>query len=141
MDQAMLHVSSAMNAFGTCGFWDYFFVNALFAADSFYRQFEAKVIPKRNQSRLGVALVAWTLPVLKRGDYEMFCQLLGVLAVGIFFFVKYPIGGWSHSAFHVITTALVPLLMQVSSTLPASQEHLKAAAQCFALAEHQSTFS
>lgn len=141
MDQSMLHVASAMNSFGTCGFWDFFFVNAIFAADSIYRQFESQVQPNRNQNRLGVAIVAWTIPILKRGDLDMLCQVLGLLAIGIFLFVRYPIGGWSHAAFHVVLTPLMPLLMEIGTSIPASQEHMKAAAQCFALAEHRGTWS
>jgi hypothetical protein len=141
MDQAVLHISSAMTAFGTSGDWVYFLITGLFAADSFYRQLQPKVQPKRNQTRLGLAILAWTLPVLKRGDLDMFLQIWGLLGTGLFLFVKYPIGGWSHAAFHVVLTPVMPLVMVVGTSLPASQEYLKAAAHCYALAEHRASSS
>ena len=141
MDQAVLHVSSAMTSYGNCGYFgNYMALTVLFAADSFYRQFEPKVQPKRNQNRLGAAILAWTLPVLRRGDLDMFFQLLLCLSIGIFLFVRYPIGGWSHAAFHLMLIPLTHLLLGIGSTLPASQDHMKVAAQCYAMAELRNQF-
>ena len=141
MDQSMIHVSSALTSFGTSGSWDFFLVNVLFNPDSIIRQFQPTVIPRRNQGRLGVAIIAWALPILKRGDWDMFFAVLLTLAIGFFLFIKYPIGGWSHAAFHLTLLPLMPLVLTVAMELPAAQGPLRDAAHCFALAELRNTYS
>lgn len=138
MDQSMLHVQSCLSTYATSGALDFFLVNALFNADSIYRQFEKVVRPRRNQGRLGVAIVAWTIPILKRGDFEMFTQVFSLLAFGIFLFIRYPIGGWSHAAFHLVLVPLMPMLMQIALELDSAQDELAGAARCYALAELRS---
>jgi hypothetical protein len=141
MDQSMIHVSSALTSFGTSGYWDYFLVNVLFNADSIYRQFKAQVKPRRNQGRLGVSIIAWAVPILRRGDWDMFFAVSLTLAIGFFLFIKYPIGGWSHAAFHLTLLPLMPLILTVATNLPSSKAPLHEAARCFALAELRNTFS
>ena len=136
MDQSMLHVQSCLSAYATSGHVDFFLVNAIFNIDCIYRQFEPLVRPRRNQGRLGVAIVAWTIPILRRGDFEMFAQVIFLLATGIYLFIRYPIGGWSHAAFHLVLLPLMPLLMQIAVGLDSSQDELYGAARCYALAEH-----
>jgi hypothetical protein len=136
MDQAMIHFCSASMAYATSGRVDFFFANLLFNADCMYRQFEKQVHPRRNQMRIAVSVVAYTVPILRRGDWELFGTLWAILGVTGFFFLLYPIGGWSHCAFHLGLALLPPLLMNAAIDLPASQEQLTVAAQCAALARH-----
>ncbi|CAB9503060.1 expressed unknown protein [Seminavis robusta] len=141
MDQSMIHVSSALSCYGTSGYWDYFLVNCIYNADSIYRQFQPKVIPRRNQGRLGVAIAAWAIPVLRRGEWDMFMQLVVTLGIGFFLFLRYPIGGWSHAAFHLTLIPLMALLMKIGTDLPASQGTIQGAAQCFAMADLRHAYS
>lgn len=135
MDHAMIHVASTFLSYATSGSWDYLIVNALFNADCVYRQFKKKVRPRRNQIRVGLSIVAYTIPVLKRGETALFFKCWVILFLAGYFFVHYPVGGWSHSVFHVIIAFLPPYLMQVASTLPTSQEYMEVAAKCAILAE------
>jgi hypothetical protein len=134
-DQAMIHFCSAFMAYATSGQLDFFFANVLFNADCFYRQFRPKVRPRRNQIRIAVAAVAYTIPILRRGDLELFAKLWGILSLGFVLFGLYPIGGWSHAAFHLVLCFVPPLLIDAALDLPASQGQLSIAAQCAAMAK------
>lgn len=130
MDQAMIHFCSACMAYATSGRWDYFLVNALFNLDCIYRQFIPKVYPRRNQMRIFISLVAYTLPLLRRGDMELFIKLWSLLGISGWLFGLYPIGGWSHSVFHIVMAFVPPLLMEAAMELPSSHHQLEIAAQC-----------
>jgi hypothetical protein len=65
----------------------------------------------------------------------MFSRCWLVLSLSAWFFIKYPVGGWSHSVFHMVVAFLPPLIMHAASTLPSSEDQLKVAAQCAVLAE------
>lgn len=135
MDQAMIHFCSASMSYATSGRLDFFFANLLFNADCFYRQFEKQVRPKRNQIRIAISVIAYTIPILRRGDWELFAQLWAILSISFILFAFYPIGGWSHSVFHLVMVFVPPLLMDAAIDLPASQVQLKLAAQCAAMAK------
>ena len=134
LDQAMIHFCSASMAYATSGRLDFFFANLLFNADCMYRQFQTKIRPRRNQMRIAISVVAYTIPILRRGEWELFGQLWAIFTFGFALFLLYPIGGWSHSAFHLVIALVPPLLMNAAIDLPASQEQLTLAAQCAALA-------
>jgi hypothetical protein len=136
-DQGMIHVISACMSYATSGSWDYFVANLLYNADCFYRQFQEKVRPRRNQTRIAISVVCYTLPILKRGELLLFGQLWTVFLTSSWLFAMYPIGGWSHSVFHLVIALVPPLLMVAAAELPASQEQLRVAAQCFVLREQQ----
>lgn len=129
-DQAMIHAASALMAYATSGSWDYFVANLLFNGDCIYRQFQTKVRPRRNQIRIGISILAYCLPVLKRGDFELFGKLWLVLGVSGWLFGTYPIGGWSHCAFHLVIALLPPLLMNAACELPSAADQMKLAAEC-----------
>jgi hypothetical protein len=130
MDQSMIHVASALLAYATSGSWDYFVANAFYNTDCIYRQFQQKVRPRRNQIRIGISIVAYTLPVLRRGDFLLFGKLWVVLFTSGWLFGTYPIGGWSHCAFHFVIALLPSLLMNAACELPSAQDQMKLAAQC-----------
>lgn len=136
MDQAMIHFCSACMAYSTSGRFDFFLVNALFNMDCIYRQFLTEVKPKRNQLRIGMSIVAYTIPILKSGDFLFFSELFALYALGGWLFSQYPIGGWSHSAFHIVMTLVPPMLIANALELPASQTQLEVAAQCAILASN-----
>jgi hypothetical protein len=75
-------------------------------------------------------------PILRRGDMELFLTLWALLGFSFWLFGAYPIGGWSHSAFHLCIAFIVPRLLMVAAIeLPASQGQLKVAAQCAIIAK------
>jgi hypothetical protein len=135
MDQVMIHVCSGCMAYATSGRIDFFLVNAIFNIDCIYRQFMEKVYPRRNQIRIFISIVAYTIPWLRRGDFTLFAKVWFLFGISGWLFSQYPIGGWSHSAFHIVMAFVPPLLMTAAVELPASQSQLKVAAQCALLAK------
>merc|ERR1712157_196734 len=130
MDHSMIHVASAFLSYGTSGQRNYFLLNVIYNLDCVYRQFERRVRPKRNKLRIGISILLYTLPVLSRGDFHLFAQLWIIFFISAWFFAKYPIKGWSHSAFH-FTISLIPyFLLQEACKLPASQPQIITAARC-----------
>mmetsp|Transcript_58306 Transcript_58306/g.142558 ORF Transcript_58306/g.142558 Transcript_58306/m.142558 type:complete len:582 (-) Transcript_58306:329-2074(-) len=134
MDQVMIHFCSMTMAYGTSGRFDFFVANALFNIDCIYRQFKKKVRPRRNQARIFISIVAYTIPIVRRGDLSLFVKIWTLFAISGWLFSKYPIGGWSHSVFHIVMAFVPPLLMEAGLELPASQPQLKVAAQCAVVA-------
>ena len=135
MDQAMIHFCCAFMAYSSTGDWNFFLANALFNMDCFYRQFLREVRPRRNQVRIGMSIVFYTMPLLKRGEYLAYCQLAFLFAVGGWLFGQYPIGGWSHSAFHIVMTFVPPVMFSAALDLSSSQSRLEVAAHCAILAD------
>ena len=134
IDHAMIHFAAAFFSFGSSGSLDYFAANVLFNVDCIYRQLQTEVHPQRNKARVFVAVVAYTLPFIF-DDIALFCQLWVVLGISFWFFVSYPVGGWSHSIFHVFVSFAPPLIMLGGCNLPTSQSQMQLAAQCIAKAE------
>lgn len=135
MDHVMIHFASACISYATSGSFDYFWANLLYNADCMYRQFKHKVRPRRNKIRVLISILAYTLPILRRGHLVTFLQFWTVTFSGGWLFVSYPIGGWSHAAFHLMYALLPPILMTAALGLPASQEQMRLAAIC--VTQHQ----
>ncbi|GKY94854.1 hypothetical protein MPSEU_000450300 [Mayamaea pseudoterrestris] len=135
LDQAMIHVSSALMSFSTSGSWQFFFINCLYNCECVYRHlFVRRVKPRANQLRILISMLAYTMPIWKRGEQPVvFLQVWACFALGGWFFIAYPIGGWSHSVFHLIVALAIPLLMTFSVTQPASQAALQQAVWCSGL--------
>jgi hypothetical protein len=70
------------------------------------------------------------LPIMRRGEFLLFGKLWTVLLTSGWLFGTYPIGGWSHCAFHFVIALLPSLLMNAACELPAAQDQMKLAAQC-----------
>jgi len=136
LDHSMIHIASALISYGTSGRWDYFFVNAVFNMDCVYRQFTHRVHPKRNKIRILISMLAYSFPVLRRGQIDLFLKIWVVFIAAGWFFVKYPVKGWSHSVFHIIIAILPHLLMVSACTLAASHAQVLTAARCAVLKEN-----
>jgi hypothetical protein len=134
MDQSMIHVASAFLSYASSGSLNFFFANVLYNMDCVRRQFRPTVRPKRNQMRILFSIVAYTLPLVKRGEYSSFVHLWILFAISGWFFVQYPVGGWSHAVFHIVIAWVPPLLMRTATQLPASAPQLQLAALCAAAA-------
>mmetsp|Transcript_27383 Transcript_27383/g.40124 ORF Transcript_27383/g.40124 Transcript_27383/m.40124 type:complete len:334 (-) Transcript_27383:135-1136(-) len=133
LDQCFIHIASALCSFGTSGSWDYFLVNVIFNVECCYRLMFSPNRPTRNQIRILISIIAYTIPILRRGEYELFGKCWAVLGLGAYLFAAYPLKGWSHAAFHIILCLLPPLLMEAGASLASSQDQVRVAAQCAAL--------
>ena len=137
LDQSMLHLCCACITYATSGRLDYFLANVLFNMDCFYRQFLTEVRPRRNQIRLVISIFLYTLPLVIRGEVAAYLTLIILFAIGGWLFGQYPIGGWSHSVFHVAMTFVPPIIFATSLTLSSSQRQLEVAARCTILANEK----
>ncbi|KAL7581203.1 hypothetical protein ACA910_005988 [Epithemia clementina (nom. ined.)] len=137
LDQAMIHFASAIYSYASSGSVDYFIACALYNLHCMYRHaFLSHLRPRSNQMRVGISILAYCLPILRRGDLDRFALLFLVVGTSIWLFSKYPIGGWSHCAFHLVVGFVPVILMQVAQELPVSQPQLMFAAQCSVLSQH-----
>lgn len=72
-------------------------------------------------------MVFYTIPILTR-DIALFFECWAVILVSVWLFVRYPFGGWSHSAFHLAIALLPPLVMEAACQI--SLQEIQHAAQC-----------
>jgi hypothetical protein len=122
LDHAFIHICSIFACCGTTDSIEYIVVNGLYNIDCVLQHLVKRdVRPRRNQVRCGLSLLLYTLPLLFREDggdgILLFCQLWAVFATSIWFFVAYPIGGWSHSVFHLIMALSPPLTLRAAARL------------------------
>lgn len=80
--------------------------------------------------RIGASIVAYTLPVLRQGDITTFIGMWIVIGLSAWFFSAYPIGGWSHSAFHIVISLLPPICLHHACGLTVSQGQIVKAIMC-----------
>lgn len=132
LDHAFIHFASSCAAYATSGRVDFFLLNAMFNLDCAYRQFEEKVHPRRNLSRIITSVHLYLLPLLVYRQYELFLQFYLMFIAGGWLFVKYPFGGWSHGIFHLSLAFLPHLVMKAAVQLELSQHQIILAAKCAA---------
>jgi len=131
MDHSMIHIASALLSYGTSGRLEYFLINAVYNLDCVHRQFQPIINPKLNKIRILVSILSYTIPILiPNGNYAAFIQCWCIIIIGAWLFAAYPIRGWSHSAFHIVMSALPHLLLVFACSLPASQDSIHIAAKC-----------
>jgi hypothetical protein len=119
LDHTMIHVASALMSYSTSGSWQYFFITCLFNAECVYRHLAIRhVRPRSNQIRILVSMLAYTMPIWKQGQQPtVFLQVWMCFLVSGWFFLAYPIGGWSHSVFHLVVALAIPILMAYAVTI------------------------
>jgi len=130
LDHAFIHFASACASYGTTGRIDYFILNVFFNIDCAIKQFETKICPKRNVTRVGISILMYTLPVLLHRHYVLYCKFLLMFILAGYSFSKYPIGGWSHTLFHVFLSFLPYLMFSAAVLLDSSQPQINLAAHC-----------
>jgi len=130
LDTSGIHFSSAFIAYGTSGSLTYFVLNAIYNAVCIRFQFEKKIRPIRNRTCLLVSMLAYTTPIIWQGNKTCFASIWSILAIALWMFAAYPIGGWSHAAFHVFWWFVPPLLLEFACSLPVSQDQILMAARC-----------
>ena len=130
LDHSFIHFASACASYGTTGRIDYFLLNVVFNLDCAIKQFENKICPKRNVRRVGMSILMYTSPVLLHGHYLLYCKFLLMFILAGYSFSKYPIGGWSHTLFHVFLSFLPYLMFSAAVLLDSSQAQINLAAHC-----------
>ena len=70
---------------------------------------------------LAVSLLLCVLPLLIRGENEVFLKVVTLLIISGWLFIRYPFGGWSHALFHIVVALIPPVMMQSASNLKLSQ--------------------
>ena len=119
MDHSMIHFSSSLFAYSTSGDIDYYLACAIFAFHCMYHHFRPQVRPRSNHIRVAIAIISYSLPILRRAaalDQFLLFWLVNVIAMWLF--SQYPIGGWSHAAFHLVMGFSTPILTHVACQLP-----------------------
>lgn len=139
MDQAMIHCQSAFFSYATTGRLDFFLMNIMLNMDCSYRLFVEEIRPRRNQIRIGISIAAYILPLLTRGEIMAFFQLCFLFAISGWLFCKYPLGGWSHTVFHIVLNFIPPIIISTALDLLTSQRQLEVAAHCAILARSTSS--
>ena len=87
--------------------------------------------PRRNQIRIAGSLILLTIPIMWFGNGTLSTKL-GIVSglsmwivIGSWFFVAYPIGGYSHAAFHLtLPLPLAYYLFIASSQLEPSMQQM-----------------
>lgn len=130
LDHSFIHFASACASYGTSGSVFYFLLNVVFNLDCAIKQFETKICPKRNVRNVGLSIAWYILPVLLHGHYILFGQFLLMFVLAGWSFSKYPIGGWSHSLFHLFLAFLPYLMFMEAVQLDSSRDQIIFAAQC-----------
>lgn len=131
LDQAMIHGMSVFHCLGYSGNVDYTLIVLAFSLDSAYRLFQNGVHrPRRILARMVLAFILPILPLLSHGRVLEFCQLIAIFAAGGWLFSAYPLGGWSHGAFHVVLALSNPITMRATTKLMMSQEAIEIGAKC-----------
>jgi len=133
LDQAMIHVMSFMYGYATSANTDYLLVAMAFNIDSMYRLFQKGMRPKRTLYRMILAFLIPVLPILLRGEILNFLMLLTIYSISGWLFSAYPLGGWSHCAFHLVVCFSNPILIRASLHLDAAvvRDSIDLAAKCF----------
>jgi hypothetical protein len=115
LDHAFIHICSILACCGTTNSTEYIVANGIYNIDCALQHLvKAKVQPRRNQVRCFLALFLYTAPLLLR-DPLLFGQHWLVFLMSIWFFVAYPIGGWSHSVFHLFMALSPPLTLHAAA--------------------------
>ncbi|KAL7575047.1 hypothetical protein ACA910_000421 [Epithemia clementina (nom. ined.)] len=138
MDHAMIHFCSSLFAYGTSGSVDYYLLCCCFNFYCMYEHFQPKLRkPSTNQICISIAISSYSLPILVRAGWTKFGLFWIINATAMWLFSQYPIGGWSHAAFHLVMGWTTPLFMSVAVNLPMAQPQLVFAAQCAVWAQEQ----
>ena len=130
VDHSFIHFASACASYATTGSKTYFLLNAIFNLDSAFRQFEEKICPRRNVTRIGLSIILYILPVLLNGHYFLVFQFGILFGLGGWLFVGYPLGGWSHAMFHLCLAFLPHLVISAAMQLESSQTQIELALHC-----------
>jgi hypothetical protein len=69
-------------------------------------------------------------PHFESATSPLFAHCWLVLFLSGYFFIAYPLQGWSHAVFHLVICFVPPMLMQAALALPSSQPYVQTAIHC-----------
>ena len=125
------HVDAAESS-NTFLFWICFVVlNVVYNTDSIRCHWETEIQPRRNQIRILISMILYTSPLLWQQHHHhqqqqqllLFGKIWILFGIALWFFATYPIGGWSHAAFHIIMVGVPPLLLEYVAELETQHHH------------------
>ena len=138
MDHGMMHFCSILFAYGTSGSIDYALLAAVFNLPCFFLQFRPQIRrPRNNHICIVLAIVSYSVPLAWESQTTTLVAFWSLILVALWLFARYPLGGWSHAAFHVVAGGTAPLLMNVAVHLPISQPQVEFAAHCAVYCQQQ----
>jgi len=131
LDSAFIHLLCAFYSFGGSGSVGYFLISSIINAFFFAKHFDAKIIPARNQFGMLCGFITYFLPIIYHGGIKV-CTISSISALfAMWSFVKYPMGGWSHSlGFHGGLMIFPVIMMKIACTLEPSRDYIQNAAFC-----------
>ena len=142
LDHSAIHACSMVWSFGLSAastdgnyqrhLW-FFAFNVIYNLDSIRFHWEEDIKPRRNQLRILGSMLLYTSPLLWQQQFLLFGKIWAMFVLAVWFFVAYPIGGWSHAAFHIIMIGVPPLLLERVADLEATGAWSQAAATCAVL--------
>jgi hypothetical protein len=136
MDHSAIHAASICWSYSISGgSLAFLLLNLLYNADCIRCHWEEEIKPRRNQVRILGSMLLYTSPLLFMSDddgsrFVLFCKIWSYFVVAVWCFVAYPIGGWSHAAFHIVMVAVPYLLLLMAAKMEAGGEWSIAAAVC-----------
>uniref|UniRef100_A0A7S0GIJ2 Uncharacterized protein n=1 Tax=Proboscia inermis TaxID=420281 RepID=A0A7S0GIJ2_9STRA len=132
LDHIFIHWGWAWISFGVTGNLKYFSMGAVFNAYCILQQFKHIVVPKRNQILMVLAMAINVMPMISRGDLQPFILIVSLMVFSSWLFASYPLGPWSHAAFHLSMLPIPFIFFSCACMLPSSADHIIRAAQCAA---------
>lgn len=136
MDHSAIHAASICWSYSiSCGSLAFLLLNLLYNADCIRCHWEEEIKPRRNQARILGSMLLYTSPLLFMPDddgsrFVLFCKIWSYFVVAVWCFVAYPIGGWSHAAFHIVMVAVPYLLLEAAKMEAGGEWSIAAAAVC-----------
>ena len=136
MDHSAIHAASICWSYAiSCGSIPFLLLNLIYNADCIRCHWEEEIKPRRNQVRILGSMLLYTSPLLFMQDddgsrFVLFRKIWSYFVVAVWCFAAYPIGGWSHAAFHIVMVAVPVLLLDMAAKMEAEREWSMAAAQC-----------
>ena len=137
-DHSAIHAASICWSYAiSCGSIPFLLLNLLYNADCIRCHWEKEIKPRRNQVRILGSMLLYTSPLLFMQDddgsrFVLFRKIWSYFVVAVWCFAAYPIGGWSHAAFHIVMIAVPVLLLDMAAKMEAEGEWSMAAARCAA---------
>lgn len=137
LDHCAIHVCSALWSYSLSGgSIAYFGLNVVYNAHCIKCHLQKEIVPRRNQMRILLSMLLYTAPLLfMHSKLQIFLKVWSIFGVAVWFFAAYPVGGWSHAAFHLVMMAVPPLLLDMVADMEADGEWAMTAAQCRVLKE------
>lgn len=133
LDQSMIHVMSIFWCYASTCNRLYILISIAFNMDSIYRICQKKFWPKRIISRIAIAFIIHSLPIILNETLKFNILYLLIHCTCLWLFHNYPFGKWSHTIFHLFVTTVPAMIMEASMKSERNKEPIEIAAICMLL--------